>query len=97
MVESQRSIAAWAEHMFGQVNVPGLVARANEEMSELVTAAYDPGASSQEIATEAADVAIMLLQIVEALGYDLLQEVDAKMALNRGRRWTMTGTGGQHA
>ncbi len=46
-----------------------------------------------EIGREAADVAILLHRLVALAGRDLAEEVDAKMAVNRARRWYAAGDG----
>jgi NTP pyrophosphatase (non-canonical NTP hydrolase) len=51
-----------------------------------------------ELAEEMADVMIVLLQAAEAYDIDLLGAVDAKMKVNRARKWNVTESGiGQHA
>lgn len=45
------------------------------------------------VPVEAADVAIVLFGLAELKGFDLLGEVDKKMAVNRARRWGVNGDG----
>lgn len=50
-----------------------------------------------KIAGELADVLVVLYQVAEAFGVDLLGAVDAKMQVNRNRKWKITAGGiGQH-
>lgn len=46
-----------------------------------------------KIAAEAADVLIVLLGVAHMCGFDLLAEVDKKMAVNRSRVWAARGDG----
>lgn len=50
-----------------------------------------------KIADELADVLVVLYQAAESFGIDLLGAVDAKMVVNRARKWKITDEGiGQH-
>ena len=82
--ETWASISEWQKATFGPVTLDRLAGRANEEMQELLA---DPSDVS-----EAADVCIALA------GYPGLAEaIDAKMAVNRTRKWVLNGDGtGQH-
>jgi len=89
----QSEIGKWAEEAFGPIHDRARVAaRANEEMAELLRAATS-GAPIEKIAEECADIVIILARIAHAGGFDLLQEVQRKMAVNRTRTWTQDGTG----
>lgn len=92
MKESQKSIAAWAEQVFGPVAEPvSLVKRAAIELDELTQAVRDQDA--QEIGREAADVVILLSRLMHEYGLSLEEEVDKKMILNRERNWVSAGDG----
>lgn len=92
MKESQKSIAAWAEQVFGPVAEPvSLVRRAAIELDELTQAVRDQDA--QEIGREAADVVILLSRLMHEYGLSLEEEVDKKMILNRERNWVSAGDG----
>ena len=95
-IESQKSICDWAEKIFGPVTDPcALVERAMMEMKELDDAVADRDLS--EIGREAADVMILLYRLVDQFGLDLDGEVQAKMAINRARKWSAKGDGtGSH-
>ncbi|WP_210402205.1 nucleotide pyrophosphohydrolase [Thalassospira sp. MCCC 1A03138] len=96
VTESQQSICDWAEGIFGPVADPrALVTRAMMEMKELDEAVADRDLS--EIGREAADVMILLYRLVDQFGLDLDREVQAKMAINRARKWSAKGDGtGSH-
>jgi NTP pyrophosphatase (non-canonical NTP hydrolase) len=97
MTETQSAIAAWAQITFGPtVSNARTASRANEEMAELV-AALTVDDRHPKAVEEAADIVIVLFRLVEQLGGDLLAAVDAKMAINRARRWVADGSGhGRH-
>ncbi|SOD42303.1 MazG-like family protein [Nitrosovibrio sp. Nv4] len=91
--ETQESISAWAEHVFGPAGSNArTVGRANEEMAELIRAATSDR-PIHELVEEAADVVIVLYRLAARNGYSLDAAIDAKMALNRIRKWTKDGTG----
>jgi NTP pyrophosphatase (non-canonical NTP hydrolase) len=90
--ETSQSIRIWGDETFGKVaDLAALVARARGELDELDLAIKANDAA--EIGREAADVAILLHRMVALAGMDLSAEVDAKMAVNRARRWKPTGDG----
>lgn len=95
-METQQSIGAWQVETFGRFehNVTAFW-RLDEEIEELGIAAHGP--NKETIAHEMADVEIVLRGWAEQMGIDLQAEVDAKMAINRCRRWVSNGDGtGQH-
>lgn len=93
-METQRSIADWAEQTFGPaVYLARVGARANEEMAELLRKLTAAEIDLDGIAEEAADVVIVLYRLAHLTGRDLNAEVNAKMAINRAREWKMTGDG----
>ena len=90
--ETSQSILEWGDATFGKVDNPlALVTRAREELTELEEALADDDANGA--AQEAADVVILLHRLVGLMGKDLSQEVDAKMAINRKRKWKAAGDG----
>ena len=94
MRETQASIVAFADEAFGPApSVARIAARANEEMAELLRAATMPDSDPRLVAREAADVVIILHRLAHVCGCDLGGEIDAKMAINRGRTWMRDGTG----
>lgn len=92
-VETQRSIAEWADQTFGPApSLARIAARANEEMAELLRGAT-AGAEPAALVEEAADVTIILYRLVRNAGGDLHDAIDGKMAVNRQRQWRKDGTG----
>lgn len=94
--ETQSTIALWGEETFGPVRYPvALARRAGVELDELIEA-LETG-DAEEAAREAADILILLNRLGTTLGFDLLEAVDAKMQVNRARRWVPAGDGtGRH-
>lgn len=74
--------------------------RARREWFELIDAVHDYEAdelAADRLVVEIADVFITLYRVADKLGIDLHEVVDAKMALNRSRKWAVDSTGnGQH-
>ncbi|SEO65460.1 DUF550 domain-containing protein [Nitrosovibrio sp. Nv6] len=92
-IETQESIAIWAEQAFGPaVTNARVVGRANEEMAELIRAATSDK-PIHELIEEAADVVIVLYRLAARNSESLDAAIDAKMALNRMREWKRDGTG----
>lgn len=95
-LETQKSIAAWADQTFGRADLLTIANRASQEASELVEAVYDRRTAG-EILEEAADVGIILRRLCHELGCDLDSAIDRKMAKNRLREWERIGNGdGRH-
>ncbi|GAM98519.1 hypothetical protein U91I_02154 [alpha proteobacterium U9-1i] len=94
--ETSASIAQWGAETFGEVaDLTVLTQRARIEFEELEHAVR--AGDVDEIGREAADVMILLHRLVGLVGKDLASEVDAKMQINRARRWRLSGDGvGQH-
>jgi NTP pyrophosphatase (non-canonical NTP hydrolase) len=90
--ETSQSIRIWGDETFGKVaDLSALVARARGELDELDLAIK--ANDKPEIGREAADVVILLHRLVALAGMDLAAEVDAKMAVNRARKWKPAGDG----
>lgn len=94
--ETQKTITKWAVDTFGKPpSIAHLFDRAEDEFYELKEAIAS--GNPEKIAEETADVRILLSQIAEHLGYDYQAAVDAKMKVNRSRKWDTDGNGsGQH-
>jgi hypothetical protein len=92
MPETSQMIRDWGDRAFGEVqDLRVLLTRARQEIEELEEAIIRQdrvGAGE-----EAADVAILLHRLVGILGLELSEAVDAKMAVNRARRWHVAGDG----
>ena len=94
--ETSASITQWGDATFGAVSdLTVLTQRARIEFEELEHAVR--AGDVDEIGHEAADIVILLHRLVGLMGRDLNEEVDAKMMINRQRRWRPSGDGvGQH-
>lgn len=92
-VETQKSISEWIEETFGAAGSNArVVARANEEMAELIKAVTIRD-DHPDIPEEIADVFIVLYRVATRMGVDVAEEVDKKMGKNRARSWELDGTG----
>ena len=96
-LENSESIGKWREQ-FGRTSLARLVIRANKEMSELLdkVVLLDGDISPNdeiEIAKEIADVIICLHAASAYLGREAYDDVDAKMKINRARKWVADGKG----
>lgn len=81
MIETQDSICAWANETFGPVTTTArVVARANEEMAELLRC-LTTGADAKA-PEECADVAIVLCRAAKRLG--IILTLDSPPAAGRG-------------
>ena len=90
--ETSKSIRDWGDETFGKVSdLSALVARARGELDELEQAIRAD--DRPEIGREAADVVILLHRLVALAGMELSEQVDAKMAVNRARKWKAAGDG----
>ncbi|GIL40731.1 nucleotide pyrophosphohydrolase [Roseiterribacter gracilis] len=95
--ESEASIQQWARDAFGPAPNPSrIAARANEEMAELLMAVNGDALVPAEIASECADIVIMMCRMADRLGFDLGHAVDEKMRINRARRWVVEDGVGKH-
>ena len=91
-VETSNTIRVWGDETFGEVkDLAALVIRARGELDELEQAVR--AGDMAEAGKEAADVVILLHRLVALAGMDLTAQVDAKMAINRARKWKAAGDG----
>jgi hypothetical protein len=93
VIEDQESISAWADQTFGPASSNArVVAKANEEMAELLRAliADDNHAKAAEAV---ANVVIVLCRLMTRMGRTLGEELARKMAINRTRQWNLTADG----
>ena len=94
MSETQKAIEQWRLETFGVARKSVLAARMNEEVAELLLAIAQLDSDAYK---EIADVYIVLVCLAEQYGVDLQQLVDAKMNVNRSRKWDVQSGGvGQH-
>ena len=90
--ETSKTIREWGDAVFGQPSdLTVLVRRARVEMDELEEALRT--GDLDEAGKEAADVVILLHRLAGILGHDLYEQVDAKMTINRARKWSAAGDG----
>lgn len=93
MKEDQKSISEWIEATFGPAGSNArVVARANEEMAELLRDVTIDDAHPN-IPDEIADVFIVLYRVATRMGVDVHAEIDRKMTINRARKWALDGSG----
>ena len=91
-METSSTIREWGDETFGKVSdLTALVARARGEMDELEQALRE--GDHAEAGREMADVVILLHRLAGILGHDLYEQVDAKMTINRARKWSAAGDG----
>lgn len=94
-----QDIHAWQVATFGETSTPlAAFTRAWEEWDELEQSLnLDTISDRAHCAEECADVAIVLCRVASALGFDLADAIEKKMAKNRARTWLTPGDGtGQH-
>lgn len=92
MAETSKTILDWGDETFGKVSNPiALAKRAEGELTELIEALE--AQDFDEAGKEAADVAILLHRLMGVLGKELADEVNAKMQINRQRKWAKAGDG----
>lgn len=99
-METQKTITDWSRENFGHQSPLTIALRMNVEQAELLNAlgSYDRESNGicsaedldklhEHAADEVADVGVMLLQVAETLGIDLMARIDRKMVKNRARSW----------
>ena len=92
-LEDQYTVAAWADETFGRPKSNMTSAtRANKEMCELLNALAEND-QHPKAGEEIADIIICLYRLARDLGSNVLDAVDAKMAINRAREWKLDGNG----
>ena len=85
--ESFRSCGEWADATFGPATPLRRLERAGEELVEAKDAPPD------KLMEEIADTVICLAAAAHSAGGDLQAAIDAKMAINRKRQWSVRGDG----
>lgn len=96
-METSKTIGEWATKTFGYADDPmSIVNRAGDEFLEMETALYE-GEAISKIRREIADTIIVLMHLMDRLGGNAQEEIDAKMQINRSRQWKLNGDGtGSH-
>lgn len=83
MTETQASICEWADATFGEApDIRRIFSRANEEAAELVTHTVMPEIDTEKIATECADIAIILCRAARACNTDIYECINFDMDVN---------------
>lgn|SRR5579884_491939 len=102
-MEDQKSISEWAISTFGEPESGFvLMEKLKEELYELAARiniyTNDPlRVNFSGVVDEIADVVIMAYQVCNWYGFDLHDEVNKKMEINRNRKWRITEPGvGKH-
>lgn len=90
MRETQESINEWQREHFSNATIEGVVNHLKEEFQEFIDAKGE-----YETAIEAADIVIILYCWAMLNNVDLHAAIDAKMGINRSRKWNiqLDGTG----
>lgn len=86
-------ITQWQTATFGVPDSHDALLRAEEEWEELISMPGEEGVLDVDVALEAADVVVCLAAYVRALGYDLAELVERKLAVNRARTWAQDADG----
>lgn len=90
-METQKTISEWADEVGIKPDAHRAVARAGEELHEALEALA--AGNKAGAAVEIADVVICLNVAASKLGVDLQAEINAKMQINRNRKWRLDETG----
>lgn len=90
-METQATITEWANSVGIKTSIRRAVTRANEELQEALDdiSRGDIAAAGVELA----DVVICLHVAASRMGVDLQAAIDAKMVVNRARKWRLDTTG----
>lgn len=97
--ETQETVWAWVIETFGTPTPDRAIDRLYEELMELkheVEWAEHASPDYEKLLGEFADVVICGYSVFAALGKDMQAAVDAKMAVNRARKWCAHGDGTGH-
>lgn len=90
--ETQSSISKWATETFGEMkSVDVAYDRFYKEVEELESKITLH--KLYEARSECADVLITLYHLCTKLGFNLREEVNKKMVINRNRKWQLHGDG----
>lgn len=101
MTNLQHQVNTWQAEAFGDLqSYSNIVRKFHEEVCELAEALWSNPTTFAErkivpldkdkIAEEAADVVIVLMGLAKNQGFDLLEEVERKLEINKARTWEGT-------
>lgn len=94
MNDTQRAVTEWGKATFPNATLAAVFAHLLEEVAELGDEIADTRlASTGSIAEECADVCMLVMQLAGLCGFDLEQEVLAKLEVNRAREWAPVAGG----
>lgn len=94
MSELQTRVQAWFLSNKGHANAEAAIHRALREFDELLKAVEQ--GNLEHIQEEAADVMLCLLVFADIAGFDLLEAVNRKHAINEQRKWRVDEAGCLH-
>ncbi len=96
MKETQASIVKWADETFGPIADEETAAkRMFDEVFEMEDDYFED--QYDKVAKEFIDVFVTGVRFLAMKGIDFQEALDAKMAINRARKWRSNGDGtGQH-
>lgn len=89
-LETQSTISEWGRRTFGKPRKEKIIARLNQEMSELVTVGLSgrrEKGKREKVGEELADLYTLMCQVATEYNLDLHAAVDEKMRINRTRLW----------
>ena len=88
-MENQQTICEWAKETFGTTgkDIWPITKKLKEEFDELFEELSFNKTTQKRCLNECADIYIVLVQLVNALGGNLQDEIDKKMLINRARKW----------
>ena len=78
------SVVEWVSELLPNRHPMSTATKMVEEVSELLDAVFT---GSGNVGEECADILILLLDVAHLKGVNLSQEFEAKMSINRNRKW----------
>lgn len=96
--ETPKSIWYWMKETFGHEGMSDryMVTRAMDELHEALDALDVSEENTHGMSKEIIDVLIICYGILGKRGYDMPAAIDAKMRVNRGRKWEYRNGKWQH-
>lgn len=77
----ERAVGEWAHQTFGMSTTARVLRHLREEVTEIETA------NEMHIGEEIADAMFLLLRLADMHGISLDEAMEAKLTINRARRW----------